>query len=178
MLFLEVRWRLISSVLHQRSSWPLTSIKTRPLFSQCLNFLFDRLCAALCLFSWSERMCIPRRWWVLVCACRRNTLLFNKALASFIWGSTLSFFLLLFFPSAFPEAHLETFEFEKAKCLISLTSLLAGTLTKNEMVFKRLHLGTVSYGTDTMDEIQSHIIQSYAQVRPLKSFISGNKKNI
>lgn len=40
----------------------------------------------------------------------------------------------------------------------------AGTLTQNEMVFKRLHLGTVSYGTDTMDEIQSHIIQSYAQV--------------
>lgn len=40
----------------------------------------------------------------------------------------------------------------------------AGTLTQNEMVFKRLHLGTVSYGNDTMDEIQSHIIQSYAQV--------------
>lgn len=40
----------------------------------------------------------------------------------------------------------------------------AGTLTQNEMVFKRLHLGTVSYGTDTMDEIQSHIIRSYAQV--------------
>ncbi|KTG36170.1 hypothetical protein cypCar_00023994 [Cyprinus carpio] len=37
------------------------------------------------------------------------------------------------------------------------------TLTQNEMVFKRLHLGTVSYGMDTMDEIQSHIIQSYAQ---------------
>ncbi|TNN68954.1 putative phospholipid-transporting ATPase IIB [Liparis tanakae] len=31
------------------------------------------------------------------------------------------------------------------------------------MVFKRLHLGTVSYGTDTMDEIQNHIVQSYAQ---------------
>lgn len=45
---------------------------------------------------------------------------------------------------------------------ISLFS--AGTLTQNEMVFKRLHLGTVSYGTDTMDEIQSHIIRSYAQV--------------
>uniref|UniRef100_A0A671NNW0 Phospholipid-transporting ATPase n=1 Tax=Sinocyclocheilus anshuiensis TaxID=1608454 RepID=A0A671NNW0_9TELE len=41
---------------------------------------------------------------------------------------------------------------------------LFSTLTQNEMVFKRLHLGTVSYGTDTMDEIQSHIIQSYAQV--------------
>ncbi|XP_006794553.2 probable phospholipid-transporting ATPase IIB [Neolamprologus brichardi] len=40
---------------------------------------------------------------------------------------------------------------------------LGGTLTQNEMIFKRLHLGTVSYGTDTMDEIQSHIVQSYAQ---------------
>lgn len=39
------------------------------------------------------------------------------------------------------------------------------------MVFKRLHLGTVSYGTDTMDEIQSHIIQSYAQVIYLNSFL-------
>ncbi|KTG36167.1 hypothetical protein cypCar_00024566, partial [Cyprinus carpio] len=44
-----------------------------------------------------------------------------------------------------------------------LVSDKTGTLTQNEMVFKRLHLGTVSYGTDTMDEIQSHIIQSYAQ---------------
>lgn len=42
--------------------------------------------------------------------------------------------------------------------------LIVGTLTQNEMVFKRLHLGTVSYGTDTMDEIQNHIIGSYAQV--------------
>ena len=42
--------------------------------------------------------------------------------------------------------------------------LIIGTLTQNEMIFKRLHLGTVSYGTDTMDEIQSHIVQSYAQV--------------
>uniref|UniRef100_A0A8C2JP68 Phospholipid-transporting ATPase n=1 Tax=Cyprinus carpio TaxID=7962 RepID=A0A8C2JP68_CYPCA len=45
-----------------------------------------------------------------------------------------------------------------------LVSDKTGTLTQNEMVFKRLHLGTVSYGTDTMDEIQSHIIQSYAQL--------------
>uniref|UniRef100_A0A8C1SMV4 Phospholipid-transporting ATPase n=1 Tax=Cyprinus carpio TaxID=7962 RepID=A0A8C1SMV4_CYPCA len=47
-----------------------------------------------------------------------------------------------------------------------------GTLTQNEMVFKRLHLGTVSYGMDTMDEIQSHIIQSYAQVSSVQS--NGN----
>lgn len=39
-----------------------------------------------------------------------------------------------------------------------------GTLTQNEMIFKRLHLGTVSYGTDTMDEIQSHVMNSYSQV--------------
>ncbi|KAJ3603046.1 hypothetical protein NHX12_030790, partial [Muraenolepis orangiensis] len=47
--------------------------------------------------------------------------------------------------------------------LVYLLTDKTGTLTKNEMVFKRLHLGTVSYGTDTMDEIQSNIIQSYAQ---------------
>uniref|UniRef100_A0A8C5CGW2 Phospholipid-transporting ATPase n=1 Tax=Gadus morhua TaxID=8049 RepID=A0A8C5CGW2_GADMO len=49
--------------------------------------------------------------------------------------------------------------------LVYLLTDKTGTLTQNEMIFKRLHLGTVSYGTDTMDEIQSHIIQSYAQVQ-------------
>ncbi|KAG8447039.1 hypothetical protein GDO86_014476 [Hymenochirus boettgeri] len=38
-----------------------------------------------------------------------------------------------------------------------------GTLTQNEMVFKRLHLGTVAYGTDSMDEVQSHIFSTYTQ---------------
>ncbi|KAL0962598.1 hypothetical protein UPYG_G00342300 [Umbra pygmaea] len=47
--------------------------------------------------------------------------------------------------------------------LVYLLTDKTGTLTQNEMIFKRLHLGTVSYGTDTMDEIQSHIVQSYAQ---------------
>ncbi|XP_037661589.1 probable phospholipid-transporting ATPase IIB isoform X4 [Choloepus didactylus] len=46
-----------------------------------------------------------------------------------------------------------------------------GTLTQNEMIFKRLHLGTVSYGTDTMDEIQNHVINSYSQMH---SQASGN----
>lgn len=46
---------------------------------------------------------------------------------------------------------------------------LPGTLTQNEMVFKRLHLGTVSYGTDTMDEIQNHVRNSYSQVSSLYS---------
>uniref|UniRef100_A0A286X883 Phospholipid-transporting ATPase n=1 Tax=Cavia porcellus TaxID=10141 RepID=A0A286X883_CAVPO len=39
-----------------------------------------------------------------------------------------------------------------------------GTLTQNEMVFKRLHLGTVAYGLDSMDEVQSHIFSVYTQV--------------
>uniref|UniRef100_A0AAY4EJB4 Phospholipid-transporting ATPase n=1 Tax=Denticeps clupeoides TaxID=299321 RepID=A0AAY4EJB4_9TELE len=47
--------------------------------------------------------------------------------------------------------------------LVYLLTDKTGTLTQNEMVFRRLHLGTVSYGTDTMDEIQSHIAQAYAQ---------------
>ncbi|XP_027518551.1 probable phospholipid-transporting ATPase IIB isoform X2 [Corapipo altera] len=55
--------------------------------------------------------------------------------------------------------------------LVYLLTDKTGTLTQNEMIFKRLHLGTVSYGTDTMDEIQSHIISSYSQVH---SQTSGN----
>lgn len=38
-----------------------------------------------------------------------------------------------------------------------------GTLTQNEMVFKRLHLGTVSFGSDSMDEIMSHLETSFRQ---------------
>uniref|UniRef100_A0A8C5KI49 Phospholipid-transporting ATPase n=1 Tax=Jaculus jaculus TaxID=51337 RepID=A0A8C5KI49_JACJA len=48
--------------------------------------------------------------------------------------------------------------------LVYLLTDKTGTLTQNEMVFKRLHLGTVSYGMDTMDEIQSHVLNSYSQV--------------
>jgi phospholipid-translocating ATPase len=36
-----------------------------------------------------------------------------------------------------------------------LLSDKTGTLTQNEMVFKKLHLGTVSYGTETFDEVRS-----------------------
>lgn len=28
-----------------------------------------------------------------------------------------------------------------------------GTLTQNEMVFKKIHLGTVAYGNDSFDEV-------------------------
>lgn len=32
------------------------------------------------------------------------------------------------------------------------------------MVFRRLHLGTVAYGMDSMDEVQSHVFSAYTQV--------------
>ncbi|EMP35770.1 Putative phospholipid-transporting ATPase IIA [Chelonia mydas] len=38
-----------------------------------------------------------------------------------------------------------------------------GTLTQNEMVFKLFPLGTVAYGLDSMDEVQSHIFSIYTQ---------------
>ncbi|XP_062897549.1 probable phospholipid-transporting ATPase IIA isoform X1 [Mobula hypostoma] len=41
-----------------------------------------------------------------------------------------------------------------------------GTLTKNEMQFRRLHLGTVSYGLDSMDEVESHVFSAYTQPPP------------
>ncbi|KAG9479142.1 hypothetical protein GDO78_012683 [Eleutherodactylus coqui] len=53
--------------------------------------------------------------------------------------------------------------------LVYLLTDKTGTLTQNEMVFKRLHLGTVSYGTDTMDEIQNHVAGSYSLVPPQTS---------
>jgi phospholipid-translocating ATPase len=34
-----------------------------------------------------------------------------------------------------------------------LLSDKTGTLTQNEMIFKKLHLGTVSYGTETFEEV-------------------------
>lgn len=55
-------------------------------------------------------------------------------------------------------------------CFVINYFFVTGTLTQNEMIFKRLHLGTVSYGTDTMDEIQSHIINSYSQVSHFRSY--------
>ncbi|XP_077608828.1 putative phospholipid-transporting ATPase IIB isoform X4 [Crocuta crocuta] len=55
--------------------------------------------------------------------------------------------------------------------LVYLLTDKTGTLTQNEMVFKRLHLGTVSYGADTMDEIQNHLMNPCPQA---PSQASGN----
>lgn len=36
-----------------------------------------------------------------------------------------------------------------------------GTLTQNSMVFKRLHLGTVSYGAESFDQVWYLYIHNY-----------------
>ncbi|CAG8474895.1 4120_t:CDS:10 [Ambispora gerdemannii] len=43
-----------------------------------------------------------------------------------------------------------------------LLSDKTGTLTKNDMELKKLHMGTISYGVDTMDEISSHLEMAFA----------------
>ncbi|KAJ3022558.1 putative aminophospholipid-translocase [Thoreauomyces humboldtii] len=36
-----------------------------------------------------------------------------------------------------------------------------GTLTKNDMELKRLHMGTMSYGGDSMEDVREHLISAY-----------------
>ncbi|XP_071038422.1 probable phospholipid-transporting ATPase IIA isoform X3 [Parasteatoda tepidariorum] len=45
--------------------------------------------------------------------------------------------------------------------LCFLLSDKTGTLTKNEMVFKKLHLGTVAYGQDSFNEVIAHLKTAY-----------------
>lgn len=58
---------------------------------------------------------------------------------------------------------------DRKECCVSC---VLGTLTQNEMVFKRLHLGTVAYGLDSMDEVQSHVFSIYTQVKPCSQHLS------
>nr|XP_039267375.1 probable phospholipid-transporting ATPase IIB [Styela clava] len=46
-----------------------------------------------------------------------------------------------------------------------------GTLTRNEMIFKRLHVGTVSYGVESIPDVENYLRQSY----PDPSIIMGDQ---
>ena len=45
-----------------------------------------------------------------------------------------------------------------------LLSDKTGTLTQNEMELKKIHVGTVSYANDAMDEVRSYVKQAFSQV--------------
>ncbi|XP_066990963.2 probable phospholipid-transporting ATPase IIB isoform X3 [Anabrus simplex] len=55
-----------------------------------------------------------------------------------------------------------------------LLSDKTGTLTQNEMVFKKLHLGTVSYGTETFDEVAHNLTTAYTQQQQTASSGDGS----
>uniref|UniRef100_A0A8D8VQQ7 Phospholipid-transporting ATPase n=1 Tax=Cacopsylla melanoneura TaxID=428564 RepID=A0A8D8VQQ7_9HEMI len=63
-----------------------------------------------------------------------------------------------------------------------LLSDKTGTLTQNSMVFRKLHLGTVSYGPDTFDEVRDLLKFTYENITgagdatPHKQLVIGSNK--
>ena len=54
-----------------------------------------------------------------------------------------------------------------------LLSDKTGTLTQNQMVFKKLHLGTAAYSNDTFDDIQRYLSIYYSNQKSEKQKPSG-----
>ena len=51
-----------------------------------------------------------------------------------------------------------------------------GTLTQNEMVFKKLHLGTVCFGQDSMTEVRAYLHSVYTN--PSQNDSTSSKKTV
>lgn len=50
-----------------------------------------------------------------------------------------------------------------------LLSDKTGTLTQNVMLFKKIHLGSVSFGMDSMDEVSSYIASHFVPTRSMSA---------
>ena len=50
-----------------------------------------------------------------------------------------------------------------------------GTLTMNQMIFKKLHLGTVAYSDETFDEVVSAVAGEYREGKRVSNSKSRNK---
>lgn len=48
-----------------------------------------------------------------------------------------------------------------------------GTLTKNEMIFKKIHFGRLSYGNDLFEEVASILAAYYRQMAPSASAVAA-----
>ncbi|KAI8341352.1 hypothetical protein BC941DRAFT_391490 [Chlamydoabsidia padenii] len=59
-----------------------------------------------------------------------------------------------------------------------LLSDKTGTLTQNDMELKKLHMGTMSYSSDTMDEIQTHLASSFEQESGMVGISGKGRRNI
>lgn len=59
-----------------------------------------------------------------------------------------------------------------------LLSDKTGTLTENVMIFKKLHLGTAAYGTETFDEIRSLLVQAFTQTSTTGTNSQTNQSSV
>ncbi|KAK3053275.1 hypothetical protein LTS18_012156, partial [Coniosporium uncinatum] len=55
-----------------------------------------------------------------------------------------------------------------------LLSDKTGTLTQNEMEMKKIHVGTVSYANEAMDEVSSYVRQAFVSQSPAKGSAASN----
>lgn len=56
-----------------------------------------------------------------------------------------------------------------------MTKILDCRLTSTDMVFKKLHLGSVSFSKDSLDEVKVHLETSYDENKKMRNSLSSGK---